>query len=70
MKKNINIIEEQSETLEINNHDMKLDELAKHLAHLRPEYRKEVIRTAKKLAKAYKSYQDAMVTLGGLGDLK
>ena len=70
MKKNINIIKEQSETIEINNHDMKLDELAKHLANLRPEYRKEVIRTAKKLAKAYKSYQDAMMTLNGLGDLK
>lgn len=68
-RKKVNIIEEQSEPIAVNTRNMKLDDLAKQLASLRPEYRKEVIRTAKKLAGAYKAYQDATATINGLEDL-
>jgi hypothetical protein len=67
--KKLNIIEEASETIKVNSKDMKLDELTVALAGLAPAYRKEVIRTAKKLAKAYKVYQDLQVELEDIKEM-
>lgn len=69
MKKQIKVITENSEAIKVNNHDMSLAEIAEALAGLTPAYRKEVIRTAKKLAKAYKSYQDIQVELGNIEEI-
>lgn len=67
--KQIKVITENSETIKVNNHDMKLVELAQELAKLSPAYRKEVIRTARKLARAYKSYQDIQAELGNIEEI-
>lgn len=69
MKKTIKVITENSEAIKVNSRDMSLTEIAEALAGLKPAYRKEVIRTAKKLAKAYKSYQDIQAELGNIEEI-
>lgn len=58
-KKNIGIIEENSETIEVTtDQSLTLDQLATELASLNADHRKQVIKTAKRLAKAYASLED------------
>ena len=58
-KKNIDIIEENSETIEVDtDKSFTLDELAFALADLNAEHRKLVIKTAKRFARAYKDLEE------------
>lgn len=58
-KKNIEIIEENSEAIEVTtDQSLTLDQLATELASLNADHRKQVIKTAKRLAKAYASLED------------
>lgn len=58
-KKNIEIIEENSEAIEVTTEQsLTLDQLATELASLNADHRKQVIKTAKRLAKAYASLED------------
>lgn len=57
-KKNIEIIEENSEAIEVEtDQNMSLEYLAKELAALNADHRKQVIRAAKHLVKAYASLE-------------
>jgi len=55
-KKNINIIEEPSEFIEVET-NITLEDLVFELASLTPEHRRLVIKTARRFAKAYKSIE-------------
>jgi hypothetical protein len=58
-KKNIEIIEENSEPIEVTtDQSLTLDQLATELASLNADHRKQVIKTAKRLARAYASLED------------
>lgn len=58
-KKNIEIIEENSEAIEVTtDQSLTLDQLATELAGLDADHRKQVIKTAKRLARAYASLED------------
>lgn len=58
-KKNIEIIEENSEAIEVaTDQNMSLEHLAEELAALNADHRKQVIKTAKRLAKAYASLEE------------
>lgn len=58
-KKEIEIIEENSEPVEVTtDQSLTLDELALALADLTPDHRKLVIKTAKRFAKAYKDLEE------------
>lgn len=58
-KKNIEIIEENSEAIEVTtDQSLTLDQLATELASLNADHRKQVIKTAKRLAKAYASLEE------------
>lgn len=58
-KKEIEIIEENSEAIEVEtDKSLTLDELAFALADLTAEHRKLVIKTAKRFARAYKDLEE------------
>lgn len=58
-KKNIDIIEENSEAIEVETEQtLTLDQLASELAGLSKDHRKLVIKTAKRLARAYASLEE------------
>lgn len=58
-KKNIDIIEENSEAIEVEtDKSLTLDELAFALADLTADHRKLVIKTAKRFARAYKDLEE------------
>lgn len=56
-KKEIEIIEEHSEPIEVET-NLTLEDLVFELASLTPEHRRLVIKTARRFAKAYKSIEE------------
>lgn len=68
-KKNIDIIEEPSEVIEVNT-NLTMEDIAYELAALSPEHRKLIIRTARRLARAYKSVEEIQQKMSELKQIE